>query len=219
VFVSLLAAAGATIALNKRSQSSFVRAAESQPLADAGNLELRRERPSSEPSEPAAQRALALRFLRGEGVPEDRAMALQWLRKAAENRDPESQYLLGVNLEPENKPEAYKWLVISYVAGFEKSSSELQRLTRELTPAEIGKVRYDLGVAYATGKGTNVDYVRAYMWMTLAAVAGISESKPQLAELSQKMSREDIANASRQSSAWLARMRTPQKPNGDAAHD
>jgi TPR repeat protein len=218
VFASLLPAAGAAFILHKRSQSSFVRAAETSPVPNIGDQELQSERRSAEAGDPAAQRALAMRYFEGNGMPEDRMMAMHWLRQAANSRDIEAQYLLGVNLAAENKPEAYKWLVISHLAGSEKSFAELQRLTPELTPTEIGKVRYELGLAYANGEGTQVDYVRAYIWMTLAATAGISESKQKLAEFSQRMSREQIASAARQSSAWLARMRAPQNQD-QAAHD
>jgi hypothetical protein len=207
-FTSLLALAGIAFTFHKRSQSTFVRAAETVPTS--GDQELQFKRQSAEAGDPVAQRELAIRYLDGTGVTADRAIGLRLLREAANNRDPEAQYLLGANLAATDKPEAYKWLVISHLAGNDKSFAELQRLTHELTPNEIGKVRYELGLAYASGEGTDIDYVRAYTWMTLAAAAGISESKQKLTEFSQKMSQEEIASASRQSSAWLARMRTPQ---------
>src|SRR5215831_15754248 len=52
-----------------------------RPLADQGNAD--------------AQRALAILFITGRGVPRDDAEAVKWLRKAAAQGDAIAQYLLG----------------------------------------------------------------------------------------------------------------------------
>ena len=59
----------------------------------------------------------------------------------------------------------------------------------------------DLGLMYATGQGVPQDYVRAYMWFSLAAAKGFSEAqqnrdtaagkmKPAQIEQAQQMARD-----------------------------
>jgi general secretion pathway protein A len=167
------------------------------------------ERSAAESGDPESQRRLALRYQRGDGVAQDNAEALKWLRRAAGNRDPESQYLLALALAGTDKLEAYKWFVLSHSAGWQQSLPEIERLTPQLDRAEIGRVRYELSLAYANGEGVSVDLSQAYIWMTLAKAAGFPDSDEQLQRIARRMSTEEIASASHKADAWLARIGEP----------
>jgi TPR repeat protein len=60
-----------------------------------------------------------------------------------------------------------------------------------------------LGSLYFTGRGVPRDYVKAYMWSSIAATQGNSVSQEQLAELTPYMSSDEVAKAKNQSIAWL----------------
>jgi TPR repeat protein len=128
------------------------------------------------------------------------------VRIAALKGDPEAQYHLALSLVGNEKLEAYKWFVLSHALGSTKSLLEIQKLTPQLSQADIGKVRYDLALSYASGRGTAVDLKQAYMWMALAASAGVPDSDRQLQLISGQMSPDQIAVAKRRTEAWLARM-------------
>jgi len=62
---------------------------------------------------------------------------------------------------------------------------------------------YDLGVAYSTGSGVDIDLVEAHKWFNLAAVRGHDESQTCRAEISDEMTAREIAEAQRQARGWL----------------
>jgi TPR repeat protein len=130
--------------------------------------------------------------------------SVEHLRGSALQSDAESQYRLALAIEQSDKLEAYKWLVLSYSSGVEKSLPAIQRLTPQLNQREIGAVRYDIGLAYTLGRGVPIDLAQAYRWMTLAKAAGNSDAEHQLDQLSRRMSAQQIAIASKRAEAWLA---------------
>ncbi|HVZ69235.1 MAG TPA: hypothetical protein VG891_07205 [Rhizomicrobium sp.] len=65
---------------------------------------------------------------------------------------------------------------------------------------------YNLGLAYSTGQGVNVDYVAAHKWFNLAAMRGVDEAKRWRATMASEMSTAQIAEAQRQAREWLARI-------------
>lgn len=73
------------------------------------------------------------------------------------------------------------------------------------TVARKGQVDalYNLGLAYSTGQGVNVDYVAAHKWFNLAALKGVQEALRWRAQLSSEMSAIQIAEAQRQAREWL----------------
>ncbi|NCP11933.1 MAG: hypothetical protein GW859_08295 [Sphingomonadales bacterium] len=63
---------------------------------------------------------------------------------------------------------------------------------------------YDLGVAYSTGSGgVEYDLVQAHKFFNLAALGGSRRGQMCRAEISDEMSRDEIADAQRQARAWL----------------
>ena len=62
---------------------------------------------------------------------------------------------------------------------------------------------YNLGLAYSTGQGVDVDYIAAHKWFNLAAMKGVDEARSWRAQLSREMSAIEIAEAQRQAREWL----------------
>ena len=66
---------------------------------------------------------------------------------------------------------------------------------------------YKLGLIYSTGQGGAVDYVQAHMWFNLAAVRGSCAAKECRRELSEMMSKDEIAQAQKSAREWLSTAR------------
>ena len=78
-------------------------------------------------------------------------------------------------------------------------------LTQFESEARNGRVEalYNLGLAYSTGQGVDVDYIAAHKWFNLAAMKGVNEARSWRAQLSSEMSPDQIAEAQRQAREWL----------------
>jgi len=61
---------------------------------------------------------------------------------------------------------------------------------------------YKLGLIYSTGQELNL--VQAHMWFNLAAVRGSEAAKECRRELSDMMSKDEIAQAQRSAREWLS---------------
>jgi TPR repeat protein len=155
-------------------------------------------RKAAEQNHADAQCRLGLRYARGEGVARDAAEALKWFRKAAEQNYAEAQYLLG----------------LCYVigAGVAENSAEAGKWFRKAAEQNHAEAQYVLGDRYAEGRGVAKDYVEAYKWLLLAAGQGLESAKKSMAELEDKMTREQTAEGQR-----LARDFKPRKAPSPAS--
>jgi uncharacterized protein len=63
---------------------------------------------------------------------------------------------------------------------------------------------YNLGLAYSTGQGVNVDFIAAHKWFNLAAMKGSELAKTWRAQISREMNSGQIAEAQRQAREWLS---------------
>ncbi len=63
---------------------------------------------------------------------------------------------------------------------------------------------YELGVAYSSGSGVDLDLIEAHKWFNLAAVSGDIRGQQCRAEIAEEMSAREIAEAQRAARAWLA---------------
>ncbi|MVZ98440.1 hypothetical protein EUU23_12125 [Sphingorhabdus sp. IMCC26285] len=62
---------------------------------------------------------------------------------------------------------------------------------------------YDLGMAYSTGGGVEIDLIEAHKWFNLAALNGSEAAMMCRADISDDMTAREIAEAQRQARAWL----------------
>ncbi len=62
---------------------------------------------------------------------------------------------------------------------------------------------YRLGIAASTGNGAPLSYIEAHKWFNLAAVRGNEAAKLYRKELSEQMTRDDIATAQKSAREWL----------------
>jgi len=99
--------------------------------------------------------------------------------KRAQEGDAASQLVVGMKyLELQNYDQALHW--------FEKSAAQ----------GNVEAQMY-LGDAYARGRGVSVDFVKAHMWLSLAAAKGGDEAKNRFQYLLSKMTPGQIAEARR----------------------
>ncbi len=63
---------------------------------------------------------------------------------------------------------------------------------------------YNLGLAYSTGQGVEVDYIAAHKWFNLAAMKGSEIAKSWRAQISSEMNFNQIAEAQRLAREWLS---------------
>ncbi len=62
---------------------------------------------------------------------------------------------------------------------------------------------FELGLAYASGHGEPVDYVRAHKWFNIAAMLGDARAREERADLAEVMSPAEIAEAQRLAREWV----------------
>lgn len=83
---------------------------------------------------------------------------------------------------------------------------DVDALTQYESEAKQGRADalYNLGLAYSTGQGVNVDYVAAHKWFNLAAMKGSEIAKSWRAQISREMDSSQIAEAQRLAREWLS---------------
>lgn len=85
--------------------------------------------------DPSAAYDLALRFFRGDGIPQDSYRSIKWMRNAAEKGDLNAQmalgrlYLTGLGEMGSDPGEAEKWLTITASRGDQEASTLLKEAT------------------------------------------------------------------------------------------
>ncbi len=110
-------------------------------------------------STPESQKLLGQFFLTGKSIPRNYTEALKWYSLSAENGDRESQaelaflYFTGRGIERDFE-KAFYW--------YKKSAEK-----------GLAVSQYSLGIPYYSGNGVDeVDTVKAYAWLSLAAAQG-----------------------------------------------
>ena len=82
---------------------------------------------------------------------------------------------------------------------------DIDALTQFENDAKQGRpdALYNLGLAYSTGQGVEVDYVAAHKWFNLAAMKGSELAKSWRAQISAEMNTGQIAEAQKLAREWL----------------
>ena len=115
---------------------------------------------------------------------------LAQLRALAEQGDAVAQYNLGLMSAsgrgvPEDDVEAVRWYRLAADQGY-------------------ATAQYNLGNRYANGEGVPEDDLLAYMWWNLAAAQGNETAQSNKAQAESRMTRDQIAEAQRMSTEWIA---------------
>jgi S1-C subfamily serine protease len=154
--------------------------------------ELARLQVAAQRGESAAQRELGERYLGGDGLPQDPALAAFWWKKAAAQGDDRAQtalanlYFTGQGIG-QDRAQAISWWQKAAVGG-------------------NGDAQATLGWVYFNGVGVDRDRVLGYAWTRLAAEAGIERARANLADFRPLMARAQQAQAKQLSEAWQARI-------------
>jgi hypothetical protein len=148
--------------------------AEWQPLAEAGHAD--------------GQFGMGLLYANGFGVPLDDEQALKWYLLAAAQSHAEAQCNSAVMSAngwgvPQSDDEAFKW----YSRAAEQG----------VTPAQLGLARM-----YVGGFGVAKDNVQAHKWFAIAAELGDYNAASKRDSLAEKMSADEMAEASRLANSW-----------------
>lgn len=147
------------------------------------------------------QSDLGFRYSNGEGVPKNVPEAVKWWRKAADQGDTDSQYMLGATYYdgdegiPKDYAEALKWNKKAAAQG------------------ESGSLAM-LGDAYFDGCGVPKDNVKAHAWYNLALAAGNKYAGKPMIFLEEEMTQVQIAESQRQAKEWQAIINTQKKADG-----
>ena len=129
-----------------------------QAIAEADML-----REVAEQGDADAQRELGMRYVFGDGVPQDYSAAVKWFRMAAEQGHTAGQYHLAVCYRrgqgvPQNNVESFKWM-------------------RKAAEQGLNSAQSNLGIYYLEGTGVDQDYQEALRWLHLAAEQGHSAAQ------------------------------------------
>ena len=165
-------------------------------------------RAAADQGDATAQFNLGFHYREGRGVPQDDANAIRWYRRAAEQGDADAQnnlagmYARGNGVRP-NGPEAMRWWTLAADQGHPVAQSNLGFMYGE----GLGLPESGAGTVRRYGAQ---DYVRAHMWLSLAAsyaTGAVRDGALQgLARAAQRMSGTQIAEARRLAREWrLAR--------------
>jgi uncharacterized protein len=185
---------------------------------------LRLIRPLANDGDAAAQYNLALMYMTGQGVEQDKTAAANWFRKAAEQGHAFAQSNLGTLYRdgrglPENDAEAVVWfrkaanqgdpvaqflLGGQYVTGqgvvrdYAEGSLWFQKAADQGHP----DARFYLGVMYAKGDGVPQDYIRAHLWLSLSAAQGNQKAITAREVAERTMTPVQIAEAQKLARDW-----------------
>lgn len=173
--------------------------------------------PLAEKGDAHAQANVALLYLRGDGVAQDREAAARWYRRAAERGNTVAQDNLGVmyhrghGVDQDDAKAAY-WIGRAARAGDPAAQLHLGQLYAEglgvaqddaeaahwwKEAAEQGEsvAQANLGFLHRAGRGVPQDDVEAYIWLHLAAEQGVERAAAERDRLVGELTPEQRARA------------------------
>ena len=104
----------------------------------------------------AADYALAVKYMRGDGVQKDEAKAMSYLTKAVEAGNPNAQLGLG-------------YYYLKGTGGIQKDPVKALNLFTQAAEQGNPDAQYNVGLAYVRGEGVVKDLAQAYTWFEKAA--------------------------------------------------
>lgn len=162
---------------------------------------------AAESGDAAAQTTMGIMYATGQGVKQDDSEAAKWYRKAidayrkvADEGDPSAATALG-NMYARGQ-------------GVTGDYSEAAGWWRKAADTGYAGAQYNLGLAYAQGRGVLEDDIAAYMWLSLSA-AGAGEAQERRAkardDVASKLKPDQLAEAQRLVREWKPKSQ-PQQP-------
>ena len=162
----------------------------------AESEKIRSELQSAEQGDPEAQLRIAVRYVEGDGVPQDDLEALKWHMLAAaqgmsESEDYVDAYLVAEALQKDQlaaeqgEPNAQFNLATRYSEGNGLPKSNVEAIKWYRKAAENGhlQAQYTLGQWYELGRGTQENITEATIWYRAAAYNGHLEAQAKYAEI------------------------------------
>src|ERR1019366_6556086 len=134
-------------------------------------------------------------LLHGLGVSKNQVEAAQWFRKGADQGHAASQFGLG-NLFFDGE-------------GVPKDTTQSAHWWRKASEQGFAAAQRELGIAYSRGDGVPQSYSEAYKWFNLASAQGYEAAKHDRDLLARRMTADQIAEARRESAAFVPRKETP----------
>lgn len=172
--------------------------------------------PTGTEENPLAELKLGIKYVYGNGVPQDAEKAGELFQKAAQQGLPEAKYNLGVLYDkgegvPKDQAQAAYWyksaaeqdfapaqlsLGLAYVYGHGVPQSDIDAAGWFFKAARLGLVNAQFNIAsmYARGQGVKQSFVNAYAWFNLAAAAGDAEAKQQMDRMATEMSAQELVD-------------------------
>jgi localization factor PodJL len=199
------------------------------PPDELGPLSLRQ---AAAEGDARAQHAIALRYAKGVGAPQDLAEAARWLERAAGAGLAPAQYRLGAMYErgqgvAKDLGRARSW----YQAAAEKGNVKaMHNLAVSLSGRETGEPDYglaakwyteaaaygladsqfNLGILAEHGLGMPKNLAEAYRWFALAAALGDAEAGKRSELIRLKLDPASLAAAEQAMAAWTAKAPPPE---------
>ncbi|MCH7805598.1 MAG: sel1 repeat family protein [Proteobacteria bacterium] len=185
-------------------------------------LSLEELKTKAENENPEAQYLLGIRYEYGDGVAQDYAEAMRWIRLSAEQGYGDAQYDLAVSyLRDGDNAGAIRWWrqaaeqghawsqfnlggMYGFGEGVPQDDAEAAKWYRLSADQGHAGAQVNLGFKYRDGRGVPLDLVTSYMWFSLAAAQGDDLASRNKNRLKEKMTPEQIAEAEQLTQEWLA---------------
>ena len=135
-----------------------------------------------------------VKYMTGDGVPQDNAKAVAWYQKAADQDHALAQGQLGV--------------MYAHGLGVQQDNVKAVAWYRKAAEGGYALSQFMLGAMYAEGQGVPQDNETAYMWFNLAASRSTGEDRDRAVKvrdrLAARLTREQIAETQRRAREWDA---------------
>lgn len=120
-------------------------------------------RPLAERGDAEAQYRVGRMYEFGQGVPQDKAQGIAWVRKAAAQNHVDAQQELG--------------FIYATGDGVKQDDAQAVAWFRKAATQGDATAQYNLGLLYAKGQGVQKDYAQAIDWWRKAAVQGNADAQ------------------------------------------
>ena len=167
VIVILLAVVVSTVMFKLKSSRSAIGTVRASEVIEQKTAEINNKNNATQEVKNAEEQyTLGQSYAKKDGVAGDKAEAVKWFRKAADQGYAKAQFALGA--------------CYSYGIGIEEDKIEGIKLYRKAAEQGYDKAQFNLGVAYECGDGVPKDSAEAVKWLRKAAEQGYDKAQYEL---------------------------------------